>query len=421
MALEIDMIKLFAHQIETIEFYRKNPYCLNASSPGTGKSATIIMLTKELTGKCTIVCPAYLLRNWKNEFLNFSGEEVGIYPNISKRITLISVDVCKKCSTSFHNLDLLAIDESTCINNITSQRTQTIHGYVTQFKPKRLILLSGTPMKNRVTELYSILLLLHREKFKKFFPSHWSFYNRYANRVEKRFGNKKVTTFEGTKNLEELKSQWLHGTYIKYTLADLVDLPEVIFEDVVLNIADTIVTRKLDAGLEEGWRALNLDQAPPVSTAFPTLKKENAILKTPEAIKYLKAELEQDRGPILCFSDHITPCEMIAEELGAVMITGATDVKLRQHIVEQFQEGKIPLLVCTIGSMSTGWTLHRSSLVVFVDKNVVPAINFQAYSRIHRSGQKNKCRVVSLVRAGIDSRISKLLREKEKIIAEMGI
>lgn len=414
------MIKLFKHQIETLDFYRKNPYCLNASAPGTGKSATIIELTKELKGKCTVVCPAYLLRNWQSEFKIFSGEDVGIYPNLSKRITLISADVCRKCATVFHDLDLLAVDESYYFNNMKSQRTITIHGYVKQFKPKRLILLSGTPMKNRITELYSILLLLHGERFKKFFPSHWIFDSRYSNRVEKRFGNRKITMFEGTKNLEELKGQWLHGTYIKYTLADLVDLPEIIFEDVVLNIPDSLVTKKLDAGLEEGWRALELGAAP-ASTSFPTLKKENAILKTPEAIKYLKAEMEKDLGPILCFSDHIAPCTQIAQELNAVMITGATDVPLRQHIVNEFQAGKIPLLVCTIGSMATGFNLHRSSLVVFIDKNVVPATNFQAYSRIYRSGQKSNCRVVSLVRAGIDRRISVLLREKEKLIKGVGI
>lgn len=411
----------YEHQIKTQAFIDKTPYCLIANEMGLGKSCNAIDTIAATKGRCLIVTPACLSRNWQRECIKFADIKASIYPDISSRVVIVSIDIVYKHDELFHNLDVLVLEECHNLNNARSRRSASIHQYVKEYKPKRLLLLSGTPIRGKVTELYSPLLLLHGDKFRRYFPNPWAFFLRYSNKVSKRLASRTITEWVGFKNLDELKAQWLSGIYIKFKLDEVIDLPEVIYEEVILDIKVTAVTKKLDDDMEaSGWRELVLGEVP-TSTAFASLKKDNAILKATEAIKFIKNELE-NTSPLVVFSDHLEPVRMVLEGItGAECITGAASAVVRDDIVQRFQAGKIPVLVGTLGAMSTGLNLFASNTVIFIDKSIIPSINMQAVGRIKRIGQKRRCRVIVLHRDGLDLKINALLRTKELLIERSGL
>ena len=409
------MIKLFKHQEKVLEFENNTPYCLDMSEPGCGKTFPAILSCKD-KGKCLVVCPSYLQYNWISEIDKVLGESAAKWPK-SARITIMSVDSIYKDATPFHNLDVLVMDEASFICHLAAKRTKCFHYYVQQFKPKKLILLSGTPMKSRVGDLYSILRLFdyhYNKGFVKRFPTQWSYNLRYSHQVKKRFGGREIITWEGSKNIPELKS-WLEGRYVKFTLDELEDLPDVTIEEMVVESKES---KKLDVALESGWQEMELGRPP--SAAFATLKMENALLKVPAAIEIIQGLLDAEQGPLVVFSDHREPVQKIAGAFtGGRFIRGGISNTEREEIVKDFQLGKIPVLVGTIKSMNMGLTLTKSNTLIFVDKNYLPNENLQAMRRIQRVSQTRKCRVIELVRKGIDARINRALKLKEEIIAEV--
>jgi superfamily II DNA or RNA helicase len=411
---------LFKHQTETVEFYKTHAYCLNGSEPGTGKTFSAI----EFSGgkKTTVVAPAFLLRNWQREFAKF-GIKATIFPVVSTT-TLISQDQIHKSAIPFHHLDVLIVDECHGFCNLTTRRTKALHSYVSDFLPKSLLLMSGTPMRNRVPELYSLLRLVYQKMggnpFKQKFPSQYVFNLTFSYPIEKKFGGRKVTTFEGSRNLDALRG-WIKPIYIKHLLEDLEDVPEVFYEEVEADEEDDPILWTVDEELEKGWEAMEVFKAPPPAH-ISTAKLSSALAKVAYTIELCKSLLDGGVESLVVFSDHVKPSQDIAEglaEYGSGVITGETTMPNRDAIVVKFQAGGIRVLVGSIGAMGTGLTLTKSHVCVRNDKSWIPASNYQAVGRLRRLTQKHKVRVIDVVRPGVDQRISKKLTEKEKIIQEV--
>jgi len=407
-------VVLFEHQKKSIQHYQDHPYCLNGSEAGTGKTLPAMAMLENTT-KSLVVCPAFLCRNWRAEIKKFTGKESRIYPE-KGNITIISADQVHKDASLFHNLDALAVDECHLFCNIKARRTMALHSYVKDFKPKKLILMSGTPMRNRIPELYSLLLLIEYgapRGFKKAFPNQWIFNTTFSNKVEKRFGGRVITQFEGMRNLPELKN-WLSGIYFRHRLSELADIPEVIYEDVEAEVSPLLLC---DKELESGWETM--EQFNSVPGHISSAKLESAENKVPFTLEYCQHLVSNDQGPLVIFTDHVQPAKDLADGLGTpLLIHGATTMSDRDRFVNYFQQGKYPFLVGTIGAMGTGLTLTASHTVVRNDLSWIPAMNAQAVGRIRRIGQKHTCHVVDIVREGVDTKIARVLKAKEKIISQ---
>jgi len=295
---------------------------------------------------------------------------------------------------------------------------------VSDFLPKSLLLMSGTPMRNRVPELYPLLRLVYQKMsgnpFKQKFPSQYVFNLTFSYPVEKKFGGRKVTTFEGSRNLDNLRT-WIKPIYIKHLLADLEDVPEVFYEEVEADTDEDLILWSVDEELETGWEAMEVFKAPP-PVHISTAKLSSAMAKVSYTSDFCENLLEGGVESLVVFSDHVKPSREIAERLseyGSGVITGETSMPNRDALVAKFQAGEIRVLVGSIGAMGTGLTLTRSHVCVRNDKSWIPANNYQAVGRLRRLTQKHKVRVIDVVRPGVDQRISKKLTEKEKIIQEV--
>ena len=376
---------------------------------GTGKSLSAlasIIATKE---KAIIVCPPFLVENWLNEikkhttlkgsphFLKFSSES---------DIFVVPYTQLDKSEDIFKNVNFIVADESQYLKNLEAKRTQRFHALFYKYTPKYFMALSGTPLKNRIPEVYSMLLLWDKwgvkpaitEKYRSFY----TFCCRFTNVVQGKYG----MSYGGMKNVEELRT-YIKGNSIKHE-ADVINLPE-------LTESSVIVSYKDNPELDKAFREFSGSKF----SAEITVKVQSAAAKSVFTANYVSESIEAGEGPIVVFSDHRKPIEIMELELSKLRvrsITGEVPVDKRQGIVDMFNNKQLDVLLCTFGAASTGINLTASSLMVINDLPWEVASLEQAKKRSHRLGQKRACRIVHVIGSSVDDLILKTLNSKMKVI-----
>lgn len=146
------------------------------------------------------------------------------------------------------------------------------------------------------------------------------------------------------------------------------------------------------------------------------IRKALAIVKIPSLIDEVEQYEEQDE-PLVVFSKHRAPVDLLAEREGWVSITGSTKPELRTEINDGFQAGRYKGIALTIGAGKEGIDLFYASNMLFVDLEWTPALNSQAEDRIYRIGQDRGC-LIKILTADhvVDNRVNELLVHKQNLI-----
>jgi intein/homing endonuclease len=274
------------------------------------------------------------------------------------------------------------------LKEVTTGRTEAIHRYIYENSIKRVYLLTGTPIKNRIEEYYSLISICNYnpkiefsyflEKFPEVvsFADHFSYRNEYE--IFKGYRKIKIVNWSGLKNEDELKG-WLKDIYFTRPAS----YPPVTRKDVVVcDEADFELEMSFNEFVERGSEA----------SVLPQVKSQAAMNKTKYTIAYCKELLSSgEADSLVIYSDHIEPAKKIAEAFGVEAITGQTRPEVRQKMASDFQFKKTQVIVATIGSFSTGVTLTRANNMVFNDYPWVPGDMEQAEHRINRIGQTRHC------------------------------
>ena len=102
------------------------------------------------------------------------------------------------------------------------------------------------------------------------------------------------------------------------------------------------------------------------------------------------------------------------------VIAGATPVDRRAEIVERFQAGLVPVLVCSITAAGVGITLTRSADVIFAEVDWTPALVAQAEDRCARIGQTRPVQVTTVMAPGtLDETVARVLANKADVLRAM--
>lgn len=417
-------MQLYDYQKRSVQFALKNKYCILALDVGLGKTLVSLTVGVETNSKMLIICPAYLRFNWKNEIAKFFPHlKVSLYdskksikPVSDEDAIIVSYSLADSCEQFFEWADLVVCDEVHNLKSIKAKRTEAVHKHIFENSIDRVLLLSGTPIQNRVWEFYSLMAIcnynpqLNTPKFLKEFPSYVEFADFFSHRREfemyKNGRTIKVLNWDGFKNVEILKSH-LKGIYIKFRAKDvLLDLPDKIYKDVLISNTEN------KALLEEFDRLQAQDDMDKIR---PPIKALNALSKVDFTIEYVK-ELLLNTDKVLVYSDHVDAAHALAKGLGVKAITGSMSMKERQSIADEFQNGSLSVLVATIGSFSTGVTLTNCSNMVFNDLPWTPSSVEQAEGRIFRIGQKCVCVIHKVFGSLTDQNINSKLFSKSEII-----
>ena len=138
--------------------------------------------------------------------------------------------------------------------------------------------------------------------------------------------------------------------------------------------------------------------------------------KIPALLKMVE-DFEEQEEPLVVFSAHRAPIDMLGERPGWATITGDTPPDERTRIEDAFQAGRLKGVASTIKAGGVAITLTRAAHALFCDLEWTPALNAQAEDRICRIGQTRGCVITTLAADHpLDERIVELLSSKSQLI-----
>ena len=403
---------LLKHQSETVDAILAKKYLCDFSKMGTGKSLSSLAAIVKLGHTAVVVCPPFLLENWLNEIKKHTslvGSPHFLKSSPDVNVYVVSYTKIAQAEEVFKICKFWVADECHYLKNLQAQRTIQFHAMFYKYTPEYFVPMTGTPLKNRIPEIYSLLLLLAHggvkpsitEKYK----SLYTFCCRFTNVVQGKYG----MSYGGMKNVDELRT-YLKPNSIKHE-ASVLDLPE-------LSETNAVVSYKANVELE---RAFNEFTGAKFSAEI-TVKVQSATAKAAFTGNYVSEAIDAGEGPVVVFSDHRKPIEILELELSKFRvrsITGDTPMNKRAEYITMFNKGQLDVIIGTYGAMSTGINLTASNLMVLSDLPWTVSELEQAKKRSHRLGQTRPCRIVHIIGSSVDDLILKSLNAKIKVIEKV--
>lgn len=211
MSQELDYVKVLRpYQREAADRMIQMKRVLMADVMGTGKTLTTLVAIEEghrandAYSFVLIVCPKFALYVWHEEIRKWLGEEAIVYSGNKKQRAKIATDIKEKGCTGFvistygmleelntefkRNAKYTAVIADEIHNGGLLKHSNITHGkfwnLLKEHKVETYYLLTGTPIRQGVTDMFGPLNLLDRSTFN----SWWSFVNRYCNTIEGPFG-----------------------------------------------------------------------------------------------------------------------------------------------------------------------------------------------------------------------------------------
>ncbi len=401
-----------------------------------------------------IVCPASLKENWKNEVEDWlpSKRSVNIInasdddPTFRRRVIIINYALLRKYKDTLLDKDweMIVADESHYLKNEDSLRAQNFKE-ISEDVPYKL-LLSGTPITNRPSELISQLKIL--DVFEEEFGGWFEYVNRFCSAHRNNWG----WDISGASNLEELHEKLISTCYIRRNKEDVLDqLPEKSRKVVKFDIENRSEYRKVENNIVQYFRdkALEDEEFQEKIENLPDFQKEKlkeqratrAMSKAIGAEHLVKlAELRKvtakgklkpitnwidnflkSEEKLILFAHHTAVCDAIEEKYGCLKITGEVPSEDRQEIVEKFQnDPNEQLIILNIAAGGEGITLTAASHVAFIELPWSPAAVDQAEARAHRLSQEEAVNIYYLLANDtIDEKVHRLIEKKRKVTSKV--
>ena len=414
-----------------------------ADDMGLGKTLqalALIQKAKEVDGDkpVLVVCPTSVVFNWESEIQKFvpdlkclklSGtERKALFEKIPENdVVITSYALVRRDIEELQQFDFryVILDESQNIKNAISQTAQSVK----QLKADHKLALSGTPIENKLEELWSVFDFL----MPGFLFNVAEFNYRYVNPIMER----------QDKTVEKRLKLQIFPFILRRMKRDVAkDLP-----DKVENIAYCELTPEqrdfyldvLDSTKEELFKSIEQNGLEKSRLSiFSALLRLRQICCHPrlydkENVKgmiqsgkfeHLKGMLEQiisEGHRILLFSQFVDMLDIIKDWLERTgtpyeYLTGKT--KDRQGAVERFNSSKnIPIFLISLKAGGTGLNLTGADYVIHYDPWWNPAVEDQATDRAYRIGQTKKVFVYRLITKNtVEEKIQKLKSIKRDLV-----
>ena len=411
---------LLPYQLDGIAFAVGAGRTILADDMGLGKTIQGIgvaeLLAREAdAAKILVICPATLKSQWRSEVCRFSDRDCQlVLGSAQERVrqydngcffTVCNYEQVLRDILAIEKVkwDLIILDEGQRIKNWEAKTSRVVKGLKSPFA----LVLSGTPLENRLDDLFSVTEFIDDRRLGPAFR----FFNRHRVVDEKG----KVL---GYKSLAELRKR-LKPVLLRRTRASVMqDLPPRTTE--IIRIAPTEEQSDLHGA---NLRVVSSIVRKPYITEMDLLRLRKALLmcrmsadstflvdkRAPgystklEALDDLLGSLfaEKDRKAVL-FSEWTTMLNLIEplirkRDIQCVRLDGSVPQKQRQPLVRTFQTNPDCKLFITTNAGSTGLNLQAANTIVNVDLPWNPAVLEQRISRAHRMGQKNPVQVFVLV------------------------
>jgi SNF2 family DNA or RNA helicase len=404
--------------------------CLIGDEMGIGKTISAIgyAAINPQARPIVIVCPSNVKFNWKKEINKWLPDETVQVVNAGKDepvlgdFIITNYDLMTKMQEKLIKLvpRLVILDECHYIKNSGSKNKPVKRTVATlalcRFTPK-ILALSGTAIASRPKEFFNTLNLMRPEQFSSF----WDFAQRYCDPWHDGFG----WNFDGASYTQELNERTRDLCIRRLKSEVLPELPPKTrtFLPIHLSKKDRspydIAQEEWDRTIEEAY--INGEKLPAgtMLNMINDLRHICGQVKVNYAVDWISQYMTQTGKPIVVFTHHRDVLKRIAGKFKNVQtISGDVNSKKRQQIVEDFQEGKIDLLVCNTIAAKEGITLTRADTVLFIEREWVPTDEEQAEDRVYRIGQESdNVHAVYLSVAGtIDEHFDRVVEAKRQVV-----
>ncbi len=407
-------LPLLPYQLDGIAFAAGAGRAILADDMGLGKTmqgvGTAELLAREVDiRRVLIVCPASLKSQWRSEIQRFCDRDVQlIHGAAAERQSQYGNDcfftVCNYEQVLRDILaiertpwDLIVLDEGQRIKNWESKTSRVIKSLRSRFA----LVLTGTPLENRLDDLYSIVQFVDDRRLGPGFR----FFNKHRVVDEKG----KVL---GYKNLGDLRES-LKPVLLRRTRESVrIELPERTTEFVRIAPSDEQVVMH---------RSHMQIVATIVAKKFIS---EMDLLR----LQLFESLFEEEGRKVVLFSEWTTMLNLIEpllrkRKLDYVRLDGSVPQKKRQELVHRFQTDADCRLFLTTNAGSTGLNLQAANTVVNVDLPWNPAVLEQRIARAHRMGQRQGVQVFVLVTEGTieESLLATIAAKKDLALAALDV
>ena len=413
---------------------------LLADEMGLGKSlqALLCVLSGQFE-RTLIVCPSVVKVNWANEVEKWTDlQSTIIYGQKEAEIdeadfTIVNYDLLQHRVEDLLGMDFQCIifDECHNLKNPKANRTKAAKMLAKWPTVEGIISMSGTPILNRPEEIFTTLNMLKPESFADYFI----FGKKYCAAIHNGYG----WDFGGASNIEVSEdgktvplNHLLKDVMLRRSMDDprlseqMPDLLETVLEvEVERHHYDEAYNTCMDQ--LEYYRTTGSGSIPPgfLLNILTELRHAAGKVKADIAVKWAIDYHNQTGKPLVIFAHHKDVVESIgywldhhAADCAAECITGSTPDKIRQAYIADFQEGKMPFLICSTLAMKEGVNLDAADTTLFVERQWVPAHEKQAAARVRRLTQESSVchKVVLSAKDTVDTHFDKVVSEKAAIV-----
>ena len=437
-------LPLYDYQREAALFAARAGRCIIADDMGLGKTieaiaAAEIMARHFGVERVLVVCPTSLKHQWEREIARVIGRPTRVVGGLrSTRAAGFRAESFYKVTnydTVYQDLDLIAawspdlviLDEAQRIKNWSTRTARSVKQILSPYA----MVLTGTPLENRLEELVSIVDFIDRHRLGPTFR----FLDHHQVRDE-------VGKIVGYRNLDDV-GRTLAPVLLRRRKAEVLrELPERLEKRFFVPMTPEQMrhheeNREIVARIVARWRRYRfLSEADQrrLMIALQNMRMacDSTYLldqgtdhgqKADEVATLLDEIFQEPEAKAVVFSQWVRMHELLVRRLerrrwGHVLFHGGVDTARRSALVDRFREAPGCRAFLSTDAGGVGLNLQHAAVVVNVDLPWNPAVLEQRIGRVHRLGQTRPVRVLSFVAKGtIEEGMLSILGFKRSLFA----
>lgn len=416
-----------------------------ADEMGLGKTLQIITLLlanqqeKFVVPKTSlIVTPASLIYNWQAELTKFAPQlkvvllagsqnerqtQLQALAETKPDIVITSYDLLKRDLKQYQAVDFgfEIIDEAQYIKNPRTSAAKAVKQLSSQIR----FALTGTPIENSLSELWSIFDFL----MPGFLGTYHDFRSYYENPIikdQQTATQQKLNQLVSPFILRRLKHQVLKDLPAKTEQVYLVEMESK--QQTLYHAQTSLLKRQVENQSEQEFNQSKIEILAELTRlreicCDPALVYDNyhRVSAKRLACMELMQQAIGDGHKILVFSQFVSLLKLLATDLQRhgleyYQIFGSTPKKERTVLAQKFNQDQTPVFLISLKAGGTGLNLTGADVVIHFDPWWNLAAQNQATDRAHRIGQQNKVNVYSLIsKNSIEEKVLQLQAAKKQL------
>lgn len=451
-------LRPYQHEgFEWLVFMREQGFgaCL-ADDMGLGKTVQLISYLLHLNEKTKntkpsiIICPTSVLGNWQKELARFApsltvhthyqanrAKEDAFKQLVAREkphVILSTYGTVSQDAEFLQEVEWAAVvlDEAQNIKNMQTLQSRAIR----KLQGAHHIALTGTPVENRLSELWAIFDFIHKGYLGSFGRFNEEFIlpiERDESESHKQKLRAKIQPFllRRTKRDPHLQLN-LPDKQESHEYCPLTTEQASLYEGYILETLDQLEQL---TGFQKKGRVLKmlsklkqLCNHPALYLKEPFEDAESMLTRSTklESIVQMATEIVDNGEQCLIFTQYIGMGQLLQHcfselyNIDAPFLTGAMPKQQRDRLVEAFQAGDFPIFILSLKAGGTGLNLTAANHVLHADRWWNPAVENQATDRAYRIGQTQFVQVHKFVTIGtIEEKIDKMLAQKSALSEEL--